>query len=86
MTNSSIYPNVPSTQNLYAPRPLIHQGLTISEQVINQGSDKEKLTQGEVMVWFLWDCQVDSIIDVKLGDADTDSYKYEPMAALLTWW
>ena len=27
-----------------------------------------------------------AIIDVKLGDADTDSYKYEPMAALLARW
>ena len=31
----------------------------------------------------LWDCQVDVIIDVKLGDADADTYKYEPMTALL---
>ena len=34
----------------------------------------------------LWDRQVDTIIDVKLGDADADSYKYEPMAALLARW
>ena len=38
------------------------------------------------MFWGLWDCQVDTIIDVKLGDADADSYKYELMAALLAWW
>ena len=31
----------------------------------------------------LWDNQVKAIIDVKLGDAGSDSYKYEPMAALL---
>ena len=30
--------------------------------------------------------QADSIIDIKLGDADTDSYKYEPMEELLAWW
>ena len=35
------------------------------------------------MVQGLWDLQVDDIIDVKLGDANADSYKYEPMAALL---
>ena len=35
------------------------------------------------MVQGLWDLQVDDIIDVKLGDANTDSYKYEPMEALL---
>ena len=34
----------------------------------------------------LWDRQVDTIIDVKLGEADADSYKYEPMAALLAQW
>ena len=38
------------------------------------------------MVQGLWDRQVDSIIDVKLGDADADTYKYEPMAALLDRW
>ena len=38
------------------------------------------------MVRGLWDRQVDAIIDVKLGDADADSYKYEPMAALLDRW
>ena len=34
----------------------------------------------------LWDQQVKSIIDVKLGDAELDSYKYESMSALLDWW
>ena len=38
------------------------------------------------MIRGLWDRQADSIIDVKLGDADVDSYEYEPMAALLPWW
>ena len=38
------------------------------------------------MIRGLWDIQVESIIDVKLGDADADSYKYEPMAALLAQW
>ena len=31
----------------------------------------------------LWDLQVEAIIEVKLGDADADSYKYEPMEELL---
>ena len=30
--------------------------------------------------------QAEAIIELKLGDAGTDSYKYEPMAALLDWW
>ena len=38
------------------------------------------------MIQCLWDIQVKEIIDVKLGDADTDSYKYEPTAALVAWW
>ena len=29
------------------------------------------------MVQGLWDCQVNATIDVKLGDADADTYKYE---------
>ena len=31
------------------------------------------------MVQVLWDRQFDAIIDIKIGDADADSYKYEPM-------
>ena len=34
----------------------------------------------------LWDPQVNAIIDVKLGDANTDTYKYEPMASLIERW
>ena len=66
--------------------PLIHQGRTRSEQEICQGSNKDKETWWDVMVQCLWYPQVDSVIDVKLGDADADSYKYEPMEALLAQW
>ena len=38
------------------------------------------------MIRVLWDFQVDAIIDVNLGEADTDMYKYEPMIALLVRW
>ena len=38
------------------------------------------------MVQGLWDRQVNATIDVKLGDADVDTYKYEPMTALLDRW
>ena len=38
------------------------------------------------MIRVLWYRQADNIIDVKLGDADTDSYKYESMAVLLERW
>ena len=65
---------------------LIHQGSTRSEKEILHGSDKGKETRGNVMIQGLWDRQVEAIIDVKLGDADADSYKYEPMSALLAGW
>ena len=38
------------------------------------------------MILGLWDRQVETIIDVKLGDADADSYEYEPVVALLDRW
>ena len=66
--------------------PLIHQGRTRSEQEICEGSDKDKETQGAVIVQGLWYRQVDAIIDVKLGDAVTDTYKYETITALLARW
>ena len=39
--------------SVYA-EPLIHQGRTISEKDIREGSDKEKETCGEVMIQGLW--------------------------------
>ena len=66
--------------------PLIHQGRTRSEQEICEGSDKDKETQGAVIVQGLWYRQVDAIIEVKLGDAVTDTYKYETITALLARW
>ena len=67
-------------------KPLIHQGRKISEIEIRQGSYKHKDTRGDVMVRGLWDRQVDATIDVKIGDDDADTYKYEPMTALLARW
>ena len=66
--------------------PLIYQGRTRSELEISQVGDKHKDTIGDVMIRVLWYRQVDAIIDVKLGDADADTYKYEPMTSLLTRW
>ena len=34
----------------------------------------------------LWDRQVDAITEVKLGEADADTYKYEPITSLLVRW
>ena len=39
-----------------------------------------------MIVQGLWDQQAEAIIDVKLGYADADYYKYEPMEPLLTCW
>ena len=67
-------------------KPLIHQGRTRSELEIRQGSDKHKDTRGGAMIQGLWDRQVNAIIDVKLGETDTDTYKYKPMTSLLARW
>ena len=56
-------------------KPLIHPGRTRSKQELRQGSDKHKDTRGDLMIRGLWDCQVDAIIDVKLGGADVEMYK-----------
>ena len=71
------------TSSSVSAEPLIRQGRTRSDQEIFQGNEKNKETQGGVMVLFLWDRQVDAMTDVNLGDADADSYKNEPMTALL---
>ena len=61
-----------SSAYVYA-KPQINKVCTRSEQEIRQGSDKDEERWGDVMVPGLWDCQVNAIIDVKLGDADVDS-------------
>ena len=67
-------------------KPLIHQGHNRSKLKIRQGSDKHKDTRVDVVIRGLWDRQVKAIMDVKLGDADADTYKYEPMKSLLDRW
>ena len=62
---------------------LIHQGHTRFKREIRQGSDKQKDARGVVMIRGLWYFQVDVIIDVKLGYADTDTYKYDTITSLL---
>ena len=47
-------------------KPLIHQGRTIYELEICQGSDKHKDTRWGVMVWELWILQVTDIIEILL--------------------
>ena len=38
------------------------------------------------MIQGLWDWQVEATIDIKIGDADADSYNYGPTAVILAWW
>ena len=66
--------------------PLIHQGRTRSEIEIRQGGEKHNYTRGYVMIQGLWDHQVDTIIDVNIGDSDADMYKHESMISLLERW
>ena len=61
---------------------LIRQVCNISESKIRQGSDKLETWCG-VIIWGLWDQQANSIIGVKLGNPDADSYRFGPMKALL---
>ena len=37
------------------------------------------------MILGLWDIQAGAVVDFKISEADTDSYRFEPMASLLDW-
>ena len=43
-------------------------------------------TQGNVLIRVLWEIQTDSIIDVKFGDADAETYVKKGMDTLLPRW
>ena len=40
-------------------------------------------TRGDVLIWGLWDRQTGAIVDIKLGDADVDTYRFDPMVTFL---
>ena len=65
-------------------KPLIHQGLSISEGGIRQGS-KILDTRGEVLIWGLCGRHTDAIINIKISNDDVDTYMFEPMVTLLEW-
>ena len=77
---------LPFTSELVRAKPPIHQGRTISDREIHQGSDKDKGMRVGFMIWYLWGRKAKSIIDVKLVNADTGTYKYDPMVELLDLW
>ena len=74
------------TSESVCAQPWIHQGDTISEREICQGNDEDKNTRGDMMIQGLWYWYTCPIIDIKTGNADVDSYKYEPMKAILARW
>ena len=43
-------------------------------------------TRGDVIILGLCERQTDAIIDIKLGDADAETYRYEPTHKLLYCW
>ena len=61
---------------------LIQQGCIISEEEDRQGRGGLE-TRGGVLIRILWKIQTDVIINVKFGDSDADTYKYETMDKLL---
>ena len=65
-------------------KPLIQQGRIISGKEICQGSDILE-TRGDILIRGLWERWADAIIDVKLGDADAETYRFELMVVLLDW-
>ena len=65
--------------------PLIYQSRIRLEVWIIQGSDIF-YTRGGVMILVLWGQHTDVIIYVKLGNADADTYRFEPMDKILDCW
>ena len=65
-------------------KPFIHHGRSRSERDIRQGSDSLE-TRCDVLIWGLWDRYIYAIIDIKLVDTDSDTYRFEPMKTLLDW-
>ena len=74
------------TSSSVRAKNLIHQVRTRSERDIRQRSDKYMETSSDIIIWSLCNWHAESIIDVKLGDAHADSYRCDPMTALLSWW
>ena len=43
-------------------------------------------TRGGMLIIFLWEIHIDSIIDVRFGDSDAETYKKEVMDTFFTRW
>ena len=66
-------------------KTLIHQGCSRSERDIRQDSGRLE-TWGDIIIQGLWVRYTDTIINVNLGDAEANTYIFEPMVSLLAWW
>ena len=67
--------------------PLIYNGFSTSEGGggVRQGSEILE-TRGVVLIQVICEWDTDAIINAKLGDADEDTYKFEPIYKLLSCW
>ena len=63
-------------------KPLIHQGRSILKEELWQVRGLLD-TISNVLIRGLWEIQTGAIIDVRFGDADVYTYKYEPVDNLL---
>ena len=63
----------------------IRQGRIRSEGGTRQGSDILD-TRGGVIIRGLWYRQTNTIINIKTGDNDTDTYKFDPMNKIVARW
>ena len=43
-------------------------------------------TRGDVLIQGLWYRHTDAVINIKIGDADADTYRFEPMVTIVAWW
>ena len=43
-------------------------------------------TQGDVLIWGLWESQTEAIINIIFGDLDKETYKKEPTDKHLDCW
>ena len=65
--------------------PIINQDRSISEDDIRHGWGFSE-TLGGIIIRVLWGSHTYAIIDVRLGDSDSDTYKKYPMKRPLYWW
>ena len=71
------YPITAYEENPQPTRDTAHQ----TRRYIRGGSRLE--TRGEIIIQGLWEIQTDSIIEIRFGYSDADTYSKEPMENIL---